>query len=588
MSRPFTHLGLLPAILTLSLAAGCGGDKGEASQETGSVDTATSDTSTSTSTTDTSGVETGETGEEPSLFAVSVNPGSMRVDVGVSWPLRWEVRDLDGALADLEALGGEVVVSSSDEAVVEVDAGGLATAVGVGSATITVEYERAEATCEVTVQDDGSMSVTVISGVDGLPVAGARVMVDGVKHVADENGVASFKVTPAEAVSVTAYTDSSSDLIQATFIGVTPRDVVLPLRPGFADDRGDAVIAGDVDLTGTVPSGGGEKGEGLVTVGLAVPTLQDGPLFFNAEHLMAETRAVEILGLEVMVPSNLYIEEFVEDYEVQVDAGAVGVWAMAGPVPWADLFEGFETTADLLSFMVPNLDVFRFSYTDGLLADEEQPQQADVRPDAELNRVLEVVMAPLPEGFVGTEDAMLLALHGEGESGPAVVGISQGKESVMMSVADGAAFGLTGVEQVLAYAEVGGVGAGGGRVLSLGDVVDGVATIEEWQLPPTLDSFNHQDMLFALSTDSAAHASRLHIRSNSGARRDVYLPAGAHEMAMPTDGPSIGYGNTVWDLISIEADEGTWESMLVDGGLAPEELESSAVSVGRVERRFTF
>ena len=565
----------------LSISPACGGDKSDTDtiQETGVDTESTSDTSDTDS-------ETGDSGYlAPPLFSVAIYPQSMRVDISASWQLRVVVKELESeGVVDSPAIS----YTSSDEAVVTVNSLGVVYAVGVGEASVFAEYDGVLAESIVSVQDSGEIWVRVVEASTGSPVSEARVMVDGVKHLVDSNGEVEFSVTPGEAVDVTAYTDNSSDLILATVMGVVGRDLVIPLREDIADDRGEATLGGATDLSGTIPSGNDEKGEGLVTVGIALPTLQDGPLFFNAEHLLADTHLVDIYGLGVYIPTNLYIEHVLEEWSVQADNGPVGVWTLAGPVPFVDLFGGFSTTADLLDFMLPHLDGFMYTVTSGLEGSDLAPVNQDLRPDEPMNLTIEVVMPPFPEAFTGTENAMLMALDGDEEEGLAVVGLGQGKLSTFMGRVDGTVYGWEGEGSVLAYAEVGGVGSGGGRVLSVADVIGGVAEISGWQEPPALLSFDHQDMSFSLTTDPAVQATRLHIRSGNGSRRDVYLPPGAISTVLPTDGPDLGYGNTVWDLMSIETHTGSWDSLLRDGGLAPAHLQEVAISSGRVERGFTF
>jgi len=560
---------------------GCGGGD----KETGEIQETGVGTDSSATTSD-STVDTSDSAAPLiDLFTVAVYPESIRVDTTSSWQIRSVVREIE---SDTLVEAPAIVYSSSNESAVTVNSLGVVIAVGVGEATVSAEYEGVVADSLVVVQDSGEMSVRVIESATGDPVSNARVMVNGIKYLVDSNGDVEFSVNVGEPVDVTAYTDNSSDLILATVMGVVGRDLVIPLRAGFADDRGEATLGGPANLVDTIPSGNDEKGEGLVTLGVALPTLQDGPLFFNAEHLLAETHIVDVYGLGVSIPTNLYIEHVLEEWSVQADNGPVGVWTLAGPVPFADLFGGFSTTADLLDFMLPHLDGFMYTLESGLEADELSPVSQELRPNRPMNHTIEVVLPPFPSAFAGTENAMLMALDGDEEDGLAVVGLGQGKLSAFMGRVDGELYGWEGEGSVLAYAEVGGVGSGGSRVLAVADVVDGVAEIQEWQEPPELLDFNHQDMTFSLSTDPSVQVSRLHIRSGNGSRRDVYLPPGTISTTLPTDGPDLGYGNTVWDLTSIATETGSWESILSDGGLAGGALQGEATSTGRVERGFTF
>jgi len=48
----------------------------------------------------------------------------------------------------------------------------------------------------------------------------------------------------------------------------------------------------------------------------------------------------------------------------------------------------------------------------------------------------------------------------------------------------------------------------------------------------------------------------------------------------------MGYGITTWKLLSVGTSKGTYQSILANGGLADESMESMVRTVGMVSREF--
>jgi hypothetical protein len=140
---------------------------------------------------------------------------------------------------------------------------------------------------------------------------------------------------------------------------------------------------------------------------------------------------------------------------------------------------------------------------------------------------------------------------------------------------------------VLGIVEVGGFGSGGAQSLSLAPVDEGVAHLEFWQDLATMDQFDRHTMRFSLATDTRADFTRLHIRSVSGTRRDVYLPSGAHNRTLATEGPAMGYANTQWTVMSVETLGRSYEALLASGGLSPEVLPEFSITTARTVAQFT-
>jgi hypothetical protein len=550
-------------LIALALLACSKEDDGR--EETGRVDTEKPDSQSD------SGKDTGE----PSA-ALSISPGEILVDVGSEWQMQ--------ATAGAEEVSA--VYASSDDGILIVSATGLASAQSVGSAQVEASWEGQSATALVEVQEGGELHVRVFSEQGGEALANSRVMVDGAVSLTDSNGEVTLSVPSGQAIAITVYADPANVYIPALFLDVLPRDLALPLRLRGADDPGKAEMAGNVDLSGTLLSGPDEKAAGLVTIGLAVPSFQQGALFFPLEQLFSANRTLSVEGISVDLPGNLFIRDYGESWEGSAHEGPVSVWAFGGPVPKSGLASGLHGVAEVLAFLVPHFDAFNWTWETDLEASLSAPLQVDLRPDVAFDDLIEVRMPSYPAGLSAETNALLMALSGDRDGGPVLTGMGQGKQTMLMSrVHPDGIDGENGF--VLAIVEVGGFGSGGAQTLSLAPVEEGIAQIDSWLNLATMDSFDRDTMTFGMSTDSSADFARIQIKSASGGRRDVYLPPGAHDRVLPTDGPSLGYGSTTWTVLSVDTHGESYEALLSDGGLAPSSLRQSARSTARTVIQFT-
>jgi hypothetical protein len=345
-------------------------------------------------------------------------------------------------------------------------------------------------------------------------------------------------------------------------------------------------LAGSVDLSGTLLSGPDEKAAGLVTLGLAAPSFQSGALFFSLEQLFSANRTLSIEGISVDLPGNLFLREAGESWQGTAHAGPVSVWAFGGPVPRSGLASGLAGFAEVLAFLVPHFDAFTWAGVSGLVAGESTPLQVDLRPEVEFSDRIEIQMGEFPTGIPAESNALLIALSGDLGGGPVLTGMGQGKLTANMSrVSPEVTGGADG--HVLGIVEVGGFGSGGAQSLSLAPVDEGVAHLEFWQDLATMDQFDRHTMRFSLATDTRADFTRLHIRSVSGTRRDVYLPPGAHNRTLATEGPAMGYANTQWTVMSVETLGRSYEALLASGGLSPEVLPEFSITTARTVAQFT-
>ena len=214
------------------------------------------------------------------------------------------------------------------------------------------------------------------------------------------------------------------------------------------------------------------------------------------------------------------------------------------------------------------------------------PVEVELSPSNPVTEAVEVVVPENPGGFSSTEEAMLVALGGSGVEGPAVIGLGKGAGTVSLGRVAMENYGFSGEGGVAAYLEVGGAGAGGARVLTYGTVVDGKAVLAAWQQPPELTAFSGETRQYELKTDSRAQVVRVHIQSRDGRQRDVYWPSGDLSGVLDNEGQPMGYGITTWKLLSVETHSGTYQSMLVDGGLSGSRLREVVRTTGLVTKDF--
>ena len=186
-----------------------------------------------------------------------------------------------------------------------------------------------------------------------------------------------------------------------------------------------------------------------------------------------------------------------------------------------------------------------------------------LKPEESLDTLIPVTLPDLPES-VGVP--LLVALE------PTPEGLSPS------GLGTGDLYAAGSPDRVLAYVEDGGVGTGGGRVLQVSALHDGEAVIGEFQDFPVIESFDGTTRAFHLRTDGDAAYVRVWIEDSDGNLRDLYVPAGEVEGVIPDEGPAMGYGRTEWQVLVLERQHGTWESVLGSGALSdPEEaLRSTA------------
>ncbi len=551
----------------LAILAACSDPSTGGKTTVTATSTITTATTSSTGTTATTGSTTGGTTATTASTTgttltedLRLAPSWMRVDVGATYALR-TVLDVGGEPQEVQP-----TFEVDDPSVATVDGDGLVTALSVGTTRIVARWKGSYGEATVEVQDTGELGVTVLSAGDLLPVEDASVAQDDqVVKVDPATGRGVLQVAPAEPVHVTVYSPSRDDLVQLTAMDVVGREIVL-VMDRVEPDPPPAEVSGTVDFRWMPPLTDDEKAAGMFLMGIAVPSLQAGPLFLDANALLAPDRKVDLYGLEGLVPGNVYAQDLVEDWQAQATTGTFGMWTMAGAVPLADALTGFSSLDSALDFLLTYMEGFSFGWVGGLELSEGGLGGVVLEPSEPLTDSVTVEVPPLPAGFEGDEEVLLVALDGDGPEGPAVVGMGKsGPGTVSFPRVPGEAAGLVGDDRVLLYAEVGGLGASGVRVLALADVVDGVAEPVELLGPARVVSFNGATHDYEFLVPEGADWARVRMTGKNGTMRDLLLPPGEHVGELPDDGLQVGYGNVTFELVALQLAEGGYQDALVRG-----------------------
>lgn len=583
-----------PTAMTLAIAvllAGCkdkssgGGDaadtgdtgSGYISQTTGEWTDggSTSSTDGGTVTADGGTVTTdGGTTEGPYATALALYPSSMVVAPEATWSTRLFVTWDDGSETE-----GDAEWSSTDEAVVTVDAAGIVTAVAAGSAEIQASRDGVMTSVPVEVRDDGLITVTVVDAESGAAHVGAHVRVGtGDSYVeTDESGMAQLKWTESGPFTVTAWDRLR---VPMTIVGAVGRELIIPMTStdDIAPDYGS--LSGSVDLS-DVPSGGG----GDLKVGFAAPTMIQTPLIIKEELLLGPPRQVEIYGVETSIPANVFIRNSAEDYEVPAPPGTTGAWAVSAPIFIGDVTSGLAGATDALSVMLEDLDKVAWGWNEGATLAPGQSATAPLAPSVALTEVMTVDAGGLPVGFSGDEDIMVLLGEMLPSHGFAPVGIGIGTFEVDVSVADVSLAGSTG-RYAAAIAQVGGLGSGSGAGIctSWGPADGGDVVLPELQQVPALHSFDEPTMVLNSETDGRARFVHILVDGRTkGKWHEIVMDGGAVNTVLPRLSGPFGWRMSRWQMMAFETRRGTFHDLVRDGWPSDAEIASDSHSAGLLE-----
>lgn len=502
------------------------------------------------------------------LAALRASPDGLVVHPGASWPLRVVGTQSDGAIEEVEGAW-----TSSDEAVITV-ADGRATAVAAGAASLTVQAGGLSDTLEVEVREDGLLTLTVIDATTGGPVPGVTLVIDEGDRVLDDDddGVVSTTVDGGGPLAVTAY---AKGYVPATILATISRELAVALRTEDSLEAVGATLTGAVDLSG-VP----EAGFGELIVGLASPAFQGQPLLVEPDALLSETRTVSVYGIDADLPQNLFVEGVAEDYVAPVQAGETAAWALAGPLPIADVTSGLDGAGDALALLQDHADSLVWGWADGGTLAEGDTVTADLAPALPLDATVAVEVGDLSLGFSGDEDALVLVGEVSGY-GMLVSGFGVGSGTVAVRHAD-----VSEDLIAVAVAQVDGLGSGEAMCATTGPVGAAGTVLPALPEVPDLGEFDAATRSFTLSTDARMRFVRVTITGGDGSQRDVYLDGGATSGVLPAAHIPFSYGDTSWALLALETDFETYEAFVASGRLDALTAADGARAASRVSRRY--
>ncbi len=485
-------------------------------RETGRVDdtSETGDTGDSTAidTSDTGVVDTGDTGEVvPGLASLAAFPRAMVVNPGATYQVTVLATETSG---DEHPYVG-AAFTSMDEAVATVDASGLVTAVAAGATRVVVSAEGVETGIEVEVRADLVATVTVVNGSTGAPVEGATVRSASGDFTTDAAGVANVTVADAGAITLTAWVDEDHHAV--SLVGTVGRQFTIPLDP-LADDEPTAEIHGEVDF-GNVP----DAEAGQMVMGLACATVQGAFGMLDIEDLLAENRSISVYGVDVDVPSNLFAEGYADDFYALAWPGTVGVWGLSGPIDIGEVTAGLNGTGDALALLVSHLDDMVWGKRLGLTAVAGATTETDFAPEVEFDDTLNAALPTLPAGFDGTEQMFLMSADEVSGEGWVVTGLGMGAGvAEVQRVAPGTLAGATR-SAVYAYAQVGGLGSGGGASVAVGADDGGLVTFPDMLDVPVVDLWDAGTRSLTITVDPDASITRASLIDDKGRTHDVYV-----------------------------------------------------------------
>jgi hypothetical protein len=525
-------------------------------------------------------VDTEDTGEiiEPTIASLQLYPGDLAVFPGAELPLRLVAEDNLGVVADVDLT--EAVLWSGDESVVTVDASsGLASALAEGSATLWASFGGLDASVELEVIPAGMAEITVVDIETGMPIENPFGSTpDGSRVEGDSAGLVQLEISEPGPATFSGW---SRDHVPASIVGTVSRRLVIPVRTLASAEEEGVEVSGDVDFS-SVPEGAYTD----VVCGLSAATVPVHPLSFDLDNLVAEDRIVSIWGVDVALPGNLFIETYVENWQGMASAGDFGVWSLAGAVPIEDITAGLNGDSAAIDLVVQNLDAFVHGWSAGFTAAAGDSVDAPVAPDSALDEPVVVEVPPLSLGFSGDEEPLVLIFDQAADGSFAVAGLGQGNGTVDARRVPDGAIGH-GSSWALAMAQVDGLGSGYGMALSAVPVESGMAELPDFQIVPSLDSFDGHTRAYSFETDPRAELVRVAFEGGGGELWDLYFPSGLQSgVLVRPQGYDIAWGRTQWTLTAIELSADTFEGLVTQGALGDQHLAPTALTVGRTGMGF--
>lgn len=509
--------------------------------------------------------DSGDTGVEPGLGDLQAWPSAMVVDVGATWPIRVIATDKGGT----RSVYGAAVITADDPSVASVDSAGMVTALAEGSTTVRVMAEGLEVDLSVVVLTGFEAQITVVDGTSGAPIEGATVRTAAGDTLTDASGVAAAPVVDGAPATFTVWIDDAH--YSVSVLDTVNRRFTVPLKV-VADQEPTAQLHGDVDFAGVPDAGLGDE-----VFGLASGSVQGDLTLFDVEDLLAPTRTLNYHGVEADVPSNIFVENFLEDYYAQVRPGAVAAWGLGGPVSVAELAAGLNGTGDAMALIIDHLPDMTWGTNGGITAVAGADADAPLAPSVAFTDSLHVALPSLSTGFDGTEEELVCTFDGTAD-GYVLTGLGLGAGVMdIAKVPDGSVPGATD-SAVFVMAQVGGLGSGGAVAVAVADASGSTVTFPELQDIPVINDWTWEGRLLDFTTDPAATLVHVVMVDKGGKVLEVWTD-GSWSGSLDKHNPSFHPNNATVTLESYEVVDGTFEHWVSAGDLEPADLAPITRSV---------
>ena len=560
------------SLLTILVLAGCpvdppaakDTDSGLGYHETGVLD----DTG---ETGDSSQVETGDTADsgedtaiEEGLASIDAWPAAMVVNPGATYAVRVVGSQTSGA-RDVYLLA---TFASDDPAIAVVDAAGVVTAVALGTTTIRVGAEDFEVQLSVEVRDTLEAAITVTDATTGAPLDGASIFSALGTVVTDSTGLAHVPVTDGHPSTFTVWMDDAYYAVSV--LDTVSRAFTVPL-PVVADQSPTAELHGSIDFAGIL-----DPGMGAEVMGLASGTIQGELSLFEVEDLLGPDRLLDYYGVEVMVPSNLFVEHFLGDFYAGVWPGPVGVWGLAGPVPIAEFAAGLNGTGDAMALIIDHLGDFTWGHDGGYTAVSGATTEAPLAPSISFSDTARIALPSLSVGFEGTEEQFVCAFD-ETPDGWVLTGLGLGAGVVDIQRVPVGSVSADGRSAVYTLAQVGGLGSGGGVAVSVAEDAGGTVLFPDLQDVPVINLWNKSTRELDVTVDAAATLVRVSLIDVNGLHHQL-ITDGGWTGIVDMQNPNFGRGKADVRVESYTVLDGTFEGWVSAGDWDPEHLGPTTVA----------
>jgi hypothetical protein len=490
-----------------------------------------------------------DTAAEVELQAIELYPARIFVEPGAELTMRAVGVYSDGhreGLPELELICGDAALS--------VD-GLTVSALQAGSVVVSAVLNGVVGESFIEIEDTQTLHLQIISQ-DGQGIAEARVIWQGEKLIADENGTISLPTDTGGPVSFTAFAQDA-DFVPQTVYGVVSRRLYVTLS------HVDGILP-PAQLSGTVDFSELDKADpDELRLSLSGTALGGSPVLVSELDLIRPNRTVTIFGAEVDLPENLAIDEHAPEIALASTQEQTQVWTIAGTLPISDLSSGVDN----------------FGQVGALLEAWEPTMRLDESAKVASGGSLAITPSGLAEDQVwvtlpDAAESSLVLLYGASESGWLLQGLATGSGQVRIPSPQ------TSQDQVVvAWREQGGAGSGSGRSMTMAPVVSGEAELPEWVQVPVHGGLSASTGEFTLSTDPEAVYVRAFVQSANGGLREVIMPPGEYAASLAGD-PAMSLGKTQWDVRVIHAESLHYQDVLSSVGVLPAWTQDNTVAVG--------